>query len=164
MKNSAIIVLLFIIGFIAPITCIVKHEIFFQQCGGFLKQAADASTPEMALERINLAIDYIEAHGLTNGYTSVLYKTEDENIGFWYKNIIAARSELESCLDAPQLEQSNVLMRVREALTDNGESGTTLTIPYGISRYPQNGLWGILRIISYILLIVAIIKFIAEIS
>lgn len=132
---------------------LVKNIQFKQQCAGYLKQAADASTPELALDRLDKALEYIEGHDLTEGYTSVLWKTEDENIGFWYQNLISCREELEDSLDGDQLQKSNVLMRVRETLTDEGERGTTLTVPPGISRYPYNLIWGILRLFSCAILI-----------
>lgn len=153
---------LFVVSLIVPTIEIVKSIQFKQDCSGYLKQAADANTPELALERINIAISYIEANNLTDGYTSVLYKTEDENIGFWYRNIIACQEELESCLDASQLEKTNVLMKVREALTDNGSDGTILTIPDGISRYPHNTLWAILLGVSICVMCISFLIFVAE--
>lgn len=144
-------ILILILSLIVPIICVVKHVQFTQDCSGYLKQAADANTVELALERINMALNYIESHGLTDGYTSVLWRTEDENIGYWYRNIKACQGELEANLDAGSLEKSNVLMKVRESLTDEGVDGTELTIPSGISRYPNNLLLGILRLISYIM-------------
>ena len=131
---------------------------FSQQCGGYLKQAADANTVELALERIDKAIAYIEANGLTSGYTSVLWRTEDENIEYWYRNIKACREELENNLDASSLEKSNVLMKVRETLTDDGKEGTELTVPPGISRYPYNLVYGIFLWVSAILFIIACVK------
>lgn len=154
--KPAFITLLILISLIAPTCCIVKSIKFNQQCAGYLKQTADANTPEIALERLNLALDYIEHHNLTSGYTSVLWKTEDENIGFWYSNLKACQSELQNCLDGTQLEKSNVLMKVRESLTDDGEKGTHLTIPSGISRYPNNATWGVARLLSYLLLLSAV--------
>ena len=159
MKYLIIAIFLVLIGAIAPVTCTVKEIQFNQQCEGYLKQTADANTAEIALERINLAIEYIEAHNLTDGYTSVLWRTECDNIGYWYKNIKACKSELEKSLGGTQLEKSNVLMKVRESLTDNGESGTVLTTPYGISRYPYNTLWGIGLWVSWIAFAVGILFF-----
>ena len=150
---------LLLISLIVPVIVIVKSVQFNQNCGGYLKQAADANTVELALDRVNKALDYIEAKGLTQGYTSVLWRTEDENIGYWYENIKACKSELETNLDASSLEKSNVLMKVRESLTDNGEKGTELTVPPGISRYPDNLVYGILLWISLILLVAAFIQF-----
>lgn len=137
-----------IISLIVPAIVTVKSIQFNQQCSGYLKQAADANTVELALDRVNLALGYIESHNLTNGYTSVLWRTEDENIGYWYQNIKACQKELENNLEASSLEKSNVLMKVRESLTDDGEKGTELTVPPGISRYPNNLVYGILRWLS----------------
>lgn len=150
---------LLLISLIVPVIVIVKSVQFSQNCGGYLKQAADANTVELALDRVNKALEYIEAKGLTQGYTSVLWRTEDENIGYWYENIKACRSELETNLEASSLEKSNVLMKVRESLTDNGEKGTELTVPPGISRYPDNLIYGILLWISLALFVAAFIQF-----
>lgn len=139
MKKLTLALLLLLISCIMPTHVIIKSIKFNQDCAGYLKQAADANTPELALQRLNYALNYIESHNLTQGYTSVLWRTEDENIGFWYENLKACQKELEECLDGTQLEKSNVLMKVRESLTDDGgDDGLCLTIPAGISRYPYN--------------------------
>ena len=151
--------LFLLLSLIVPTIVIVKSVQFSQNCAGYLKQAADANTVELALERINLALNYIEGHGLTQGYTSVMYRTEDENVGYWYQNIKACQKELEANMNASSLEKSNVLMKVRESLTDEGEKGTELTIPDGISRYPDNLMWGILRLVSLILALLAFYHF-----
>lgn len=157
MKKWMLGLWLVVLGLLVPGVCIIKSIQFDQECAGFLKQAADANTAELALERVNLALDYIEANKLTDGYTSVMWRTEDENIGYWYRNIKACQGELEGCLEATPLEKSNVLMKVRESLTDEGEKGTKLTIPDGISRYPYNAAWGWARLISYIILFAGIV-------
>lgn len=141
-KSSFLLVLgvfIILISLIVPTVLIVNNIQFNQNCGGYLKQAADANTVEIAHDRICKALDYIEKNNLTSGYTSILWKTEDENVGFWYENIKACKNELELCKDASQLEKTNVLMKVRETLTDDGgQDGTILTVPDGISRYPYN--------------------------
>lgn len=121
---------------------------FDQNCGGYLKQAADANTAELALNRLDMAVKYAEEKGLTNGYTSVFYKTEDDNIGYWYQNLKACQKELKEVIGKSQLEQTNVLMKVRESLTDNGKEGTELTVPGGIARYPYNVFYGILTLLA----------------
>ena len=140
-----------VIALIMPTIMVVKHIQFSQDCGGYLKQAADANSVELAIDRLNIAIDYIEENNLTSGYTSIIYKTEDENVGFWYKNIITCRDELISCINSSQFEQTNTLMKVRESLIDNEEKGDALTIPSGISRYPNNLGYAILLIAGFIL-------------
>ena len=108
-------VLLIVLGFIIPAVRIVKSIQFDQECCGYLKQAADANTVELAYDRITKALDYIEKNNLTSGYTSILYKTEEDNIEFWYNNIKACSEELKECQEGTQLEKSNVLMKVRES-------------------------------------------------
>lgn len=146
-------IIVFMLALISPILTTIKSIQFDQKCGGYLKQAADANSVELAEKQLNLAIDYIEQHELTSGYTSVLWNTEDENIEYWYNNLKQCQKELAATKDNSTLENTNVLMKLRESLTDVDQNGTTLTIPYGISRYPNNLLYGILNIISGIVFI-----------
>lgn len=145
-------ILLTLVGLFVPAVCWIMSIQFDQACGGYLKQAADANTVELAKQRIDIAVKYIEANHLTEGYTSVLWRTEGDNVGYWYQNIKACQKELAECQDGTQLEKSNVLMKVRESLTDDGEKGTELTLPKGISRYPNNALFGVLFWISIVIL------------
>lgn len=154
--KKGLLLMLTVIAVIFLGACLVKRIHFKQDCSGYLKQAADANTPELALDRLNRAIEYVEAHGMTTGYTSVLWRTEDQNVEFWYMNLKACQSELESCLDGSPLEKSNVLMKVRESLTDDsGKYGTELTIPRNIVFYPDNAFYLFARWICWLVLIVA---------
>ena len=144
-------VILILLGLIVPVIWAVKSIEFTQDCKGYLKQAADANSVELAIECLDKAIAYTEVNNLTDGYTSVLWRTEDDNVGFWYKNLKTCRKELEDCKDSSQLEQTNVLLKVRESLLDHTADGTVVTLPKGISRYPNNALWGILMWISIII-------------
>lgn len=145
---------LFLVSLVVPGICIVKSIHFKQDCSGYLKQAADANTVELALDRVTLALNYIEARGLTKGYTSVIWRTEDENIGYWYQNIKACKEELEKGINGTQLEKANILMKVRETLTDNGSAGTILTIPDGIHKYPDNLMFGVMLWVSVLLFLI----------
>jgi len=159
-KLGVVGIVLFFLGLIVPVICLVRQIQFNQQCGGYLKQAADANSIELAIERLDIALNYIEAHDLTQGYTSVLWKTEDENVEYWYRNIKACRDELVENVDASPLQKSNMLMKVRESLTDDGgENGVKITVPPGISRYPYNAIYGILRTISWIMIFLGISLF-----
>lgn len=148
--------ILFALGIASVIYTIVLSIKFTQDCSGYLKQAADANTVELALDRLNIALNYIEDNNLTSGYTSIVYKTEDENISYWYHNLKACQKELKECKNSSQLEKTNVLIKVRESLVDNGRNGTTLTIPDGISRYPYNLLLGIFNFIGFIMVLGAV--------
>lgn len=136
------------------ICIIVKKIDFVQNCGGYLKRAADANTIELAIDNLNFAIDYIEKNNLTHGYTSVLWKTPDEDLGFWYQNIKECHKELSKISpDASVMDKTNVLMKLRESLTDDSKNGVTITVPNGISRYPHNLMWGVLLYVSIFLCI-----------
>ncbi len=130
---------------------------FNQNCTGFLEQAADANTVELALDRLDKALSYAERKGWTEGYTSILWKTEDENIGFWYSNLKASQQELTEALGSSQLEQTNVLMKLRETLTEPTDSGVAITCPSGLWKYPNNALYAVIAWVVNILGFVAIV-------
>lgn len=116
---------------------------FERECGGYLSRAANANTVELAQANIKTALNYLESNNLTSGYTSILYRTPDEDIGYWYSNLIAAKEELQKITaDTSQLEKTNILMKLRETLLDNGEQSSYLVCPSGISVYPYNTLFG----------------------
>lgn len=120
-----------------------------QRFTGHLKRAADANTVEIAIKEMSIALTYMEENNLTSGYTSIFYRTPDEDIEFFYTNIKASLSELVAASNSDsQLERSNVLMKLRETLIDNGgDSGDDLTVPDGLSRYPHNAIYLMINIV-----------------
>ena len=48
-------------------------------------------------------------------------------------------------------------MKVRESLTDEGEKGTIMTIPDGISVYPNNSLFFVFGTISLVMFAVGFV-------
>ena len=149
MNKYLVIVIMFVaamlLGWIGQRT--VAYIQFDRKCAGYLKRAADSNTVEMAVGELSIAVQYATRHKLTTGYTSVLWTTPDEDVGFWYSNLTASLKELRSVKpDAGQLEKTNVLMKLRETLLDSGEKGSTvITVPNGITVYPNNTLyfwWG----------------------
>ncbi len=115
---------------------------FNQGCGGHLKRAADSNTVTLAKEELNTALKYIEAKHLTSGSTHVLYATPDQDIGFWYRNIKSSYEELGKVApDTSMLEQTNVLMKLRETLLDHSQAGDSVTVPQNISVFPNNSLF-----------------------
>lgn len=137
---------------------IVKSITLNQKCTGHLKRAADANTVETASAELEIAIAYLEKNNLTDGYTSVFWKTPDEDIEFWYNNLKASQNELLKVdSTTSSLEKSNLLMKLRETLIDNGEKGDALTVPDGLSRYPNNFLWGLLMGLGVIIIVGLII-------
>ncbi len=127
---------------------IVKFVQFETNCSQYIKRAADANTVETAKKELAKAISYAEENNLTEGIVSIFLHQPKNDLGYWYKNMTEAYTELENLPeDATSLEKTNVLMKLRETLTDESESGVTVTIPEGISIYPSNVSyfwWGLL--------------------
>lgn len=149
--KGLIIVVLAILAFAVP--PIYLNTTFDIDIGGHMKRASDANTIELATQEMRVVVTNMEQRGMTEGYTSVIYRTPDEDVGYWYDNMNSSLKELESINpNASQLEKSNVLMKLRESLTDSEESGSEIKIPPGISRYPNNLLWVIVGLISIFLM------------
>lgn len=144
-----VVLIMFVVSIWA--TLITRSILLTQNCTGYLKRAADANTVDMASVQLNKAISYLENNNLTSGYTSVLWRTPDEDVGFWYGNLKASQLEL-SKVDSTtsSLEKSNLLMKLRETLMDNTTEGDDITVPDGLSRYPNNAMWGILFLVSFV--------------
>lgn len=127
---------------------IVKDVQFDMNCSQYIKRATDANTVETAKEELAKAISYAEENNLTKGIVSIFFHQPENDIGYWYKNMTETYGELENLSeDATSLEKTNVLMKLRETLTDQEESRVSVTIPDGISIYPNNVsyfLWGLL--------------------
>ena len=128
---------------------IVKKVEFKRHVTEYLKHAADANTIELANQELSKAIDYIEAHNLTSGYTSIFYETPKDDIAFWYQNLKASQKELAELDSESALERTNVLIKLRETLVDSGKS-TKVTTPKGIDVYPNNFTWMLLIVAAII--------------
>ena len=148
----AILFSLLVIAWVVTIT--VNSIVFDRNCEGYLKRAGDANTVQLAAENLAIAVKYAETEGLTSGYTSGVYRTPDEDVGFWYKNLKASLDELRLIKpDTSRLEQTNALMKLRETLLDEGQS-TSVTLPHGISRFPNNRFYAFWIIMSLLLSLV----------
>lgn len=112
-----------------------------QNCVGYLKRASNANTVILAEQELTRALMYLERNGLTQGYTSIVYRTPDEDIGFFYQNLLASQKELRTLKDKDELtslEQSNALLKLRDTLTDHSQGAEQVTHPAGLYMYPQN--------------------------
>ena len=121
---------------------IVKAVSFSLGCESYLKRAAGANTVDMAKTELDRAIAYAEQHGLTEGVVSIFVRNPANDIGFWYRNLKAASDEIGGLpADTTPLEKTNVLMKLRESLTDRDNGNTQVVHPFGISVYPDNSLY-----------------------
>lgn len=119
----------------------VQGVVFDQRVGGHLELAASANTLELASQELTIALENFKKENPTEGYTSILWRTPDEDVGFWVRNMEAALQELNELIakgNVSNLEASNTLLKLRETLTNEGEHGTRLFIPDGISVFPHN--------------------------
>ena len=136
---TALAIILFL-GFM--VVEVVRDTQFDLHCTQYIKRAADASTVETAKEELAKAISYAEEHGMTEGNTSIFLKQPQDDVGFWYRNMKNAYHELDNLPDdSSALEKTNVLMKVRESLVDQGESSVRVNLPQDISVFPNNALY-----------------------
>lgn len=129
---------------------VYKGVVLKQNVTGHLKRAGDANTLDLAQEELNYVINYLQKNHLTEGYTSVLWKTPDEDVSFWYRNLVASKKELDNYTGDSSLEKTNLLMKLRETLVDEGEK-TKVTIPPGLSVFPNNKLWAALILFALLI-------------
>ncbi|MFA6096104.1 MAG: hypothetical protein WC788_00575 [Candidatus Paceibacterota bacterium] len=148
-------------------TLLYKAEITFEQeIGGHMQRAADSNTIDLATKEMETVIENMRVNGYTHGYTTIIsfLRTPDEDVGFWYENMNASLWELKKVPEnASQLDKSNVLMKLRETLTNKGEQGSAVTVPPGISRFPNNFAWALafwftlaLFIVGFVLIVKSI--------
>lgn len=117
----------------------VKTINFDRECGGYLHRAAIANTVEMAKTELTTGLEYMERHDMTEGFTSVWWRSPSEDVGFWYNNLKSALAELNTLsADATVLEKSNTLMKLRESLIDDSSGTSMLIAPDGITIFPDN--------------------------
>ena len=134
-------VILCIIPLIVYGAGIVKAVQFEANCTSYLKMAADANDVKIANKHLTSAIEYLEENNLTSGNTKVFIYKPTCDIGLWYENLKSAQGQLnEVCTreDLTELEESNMLMKLRETLLE-GEG--TVTHPSMISLYPNHIVW-----------------------
>jgi len=139
MRASGFLCALSLLAFLIWGGCATYNAVQFDiHCGDYLKRAANSNTIELAHQNLQVAVDYAQQNGLTHGNTGAVWQTPQMDVGFWYQNLTASLSELETVKPtASQLEKSNVLMKLRETLLD----GDSLTVPEGISVFPHNTLF-----------------------
>lgn len=134
MKALCIIfaIIIGIVGVVPWINGIVKTTQFDAVCGDYLRLAADANSIDVAEKHLSKGIDYIEKNGLTSGYTKIFRYYPKNDIGLWYENLKTAQAQLGEMQSRTytDLEESNMLMKLRETLLD---SNGALTCPFGIS-------------------------------
>ena len=113
---------------------VYKDIQFDIQCKGYLELAANANSIELAKSNLDKAIQYIEKNQLTSGNSAIFMKSPSNNITFWYANLKACQKEIweMSVKGGTTLEQTNLLMKLRESLLNN----EVVIVPEFLSMYP----------------------------
>jgi len=131
---------------------------FSKNCGDYLKLAGDAPTVERADEFLGQAVSYIKKQNLTSGNSAYIFKTPKNDVGIWYNQLKGAKETTETLLaklakdptSVSQLERDNALMKIREVVLDDTQSGVSVTTPDHITWFPDQWLiliWWIVSII-----------------
>lgn len=147
---------LFVIGFLSfvavSIVSIYLWYDFKSECGDYLKLAGDAPTVEKASEFLNNAVGYIEHEGITSGNSAFIFHTPANDVGVWYGQLKGAQETVDRIVKngGTQLEKDNVLMKIREVVLDQGESGVHVTKPVRITWYPNQWLMCIWWIVTFL--------------
>ncbi len=142
MKTAGLII--FLIGALMVIGPIVQEIQFNIGCGGYLKSAADAPTIELAKIELDTAISYMESENLTSGHSHLIIRNRQADVGYWYTRVKEARLEMDKITSESTDQESNImLMKLRETLLDEGDSGTVVTTPPHIALFPLQWLLGI---------------------
>jgi len=146
MSIKAFVMMVSVVGLIVLGTFDICFSYGFSMgCEQYLKRAADANTIELAQENLSTALAYVEKHDLTHGTVGIFLRQPKNDINYWHRNLTSSIDELSKVTDeTTQLEKSNILMKLRETLTDvsGGETGgTCITHPSGIQVYPLNKLF-----------------------
>lgn len=151
--KRAFAIIMAIIMFIVPgipwTYSIVKGCQFDSACGGYLNLAADANSIDVAEKHLSTAIEYIEKNNLTSGYTKILVYYPENDFGLWYENLKTAQTQLQEMqgTEYTELEQSNMLMKLRETLLDDDGC---LTHPAGVSMKENYSLMFWLNILLWL--------------
>lgn len=125
---------------------------FDRECRGYLKRAADANSLEMADRELGRALGYLRMRGIDTeagrnlgtfpDYTSIFYTSPDEQLSFFYDNLVASQNDVRSVIakgdKATPTDTSNTLIKLRETLLDHSQNGESVTFPDGLDVYPYN--------------------------
>ena len=157
-KGSAFLLCLVIPIFLYG-TAIIKTINMKAECIGYLEMAADANSVELAEKHLSKGIEYLEKNNLKHGSTGIFFHTPGNNMEFWYENLKSAQIQLQEFEGKSELEESNILMKLRETLLD--ETGN-VTHPNAISFYPNHVLWLWLLALGWILFSIPVGGFLLE--
>lgn len=121
---------------ILVIFSLYRTQTFEAQCLEYIEQSAKAGTPEVAIEHLGSALEYIEKHNLSQGTTAVLWPGPSDSLDLWHRHLAIVLMKLQDVpKDASLNDTTETLRRVQDILvTPQGRA----VAPAGISVYPYN--------------------------
>jgi len=147
---------IFIFSAIGIWTASCKRSIKLEQnCTGHIGLACHSYNINFAKFELGTAIKYLEMKNMTQGYTSAFWKTPDEDVSFWYRNLKGAYNMLDSTSKCnPTITETNIiLLRLRQTLSHSRDGSESVIYPNGLSTYPDNKFWVWMYWISAVLFI-----------
>lgn len=160
LRKKVILIVLCVICVIAPTIIygigLMKNIQFNAKCINYFELASNANSVDIAEKHLSSGIKYLEDHGLTEGDTSCLMYKPTNDISFWYENLKSTQTQLREVVNKEtltELEESNLLMKLRETLLD--EDGDVI-YPIMIEFYPNHNIWRWLIYLIWVLYLAAI--------
>ncbi len=114
---------------------VVSYSLFYNNCLIHIYRAAQSQILDVAKEELDIALRYLEKEKATSGYTSVLYRSPNEDIGLWYNNLKILWKELHNPVPG---DANSVLFKMRRILLEVEDSRECVRVPQGISIVPYN--------------------------
>lgn len=123
-------------------------------------------TPQESHKLLGEAIDFIKAQGPTEGYTSVLWDSEDDNMGRYFSLLVAADGKMLLATTVDTRAEQDRLVSEAHSIMAYGNSwdktGTrydVLDVPEGASVFPHNVAvaWWILSAFIMLGLLIALV-------
>lgn len=148
---------------------LVKKIQFNYGCGNHLRRVVHAKTTTLAAEEMKLALNFLRQNEIIKGNTTVnIIDPPDEvmvknDIGLWYENLNMLNERLQLCRGANDAKSEQVLNSVQVEMCLMRENGTlgSVTMPDQVYLHPLNLVWYVIWWISFIVMIIFMLKYIA---
>lgn len=99
-----------------------KANEFDNQVGSYLQAAYETDDPTAADKYLSTAIAYLDENKMTNGFTSVLYKSPSDDVGEWYEKLGVVAKEIHNAPVKPEGLNTDEATKNGAHPTDPGKS------------------------------------------
>ena len=150
--------------FFTALACIpiVKGIVFNRDCGAYLERASQAPTPDIARVSLDKALAYLNENHMTEGNTYIIIPSPNDTLEWLYSRVSQARKVLdEITVKSTPLEVSNVMIRMKDSISEQGESGEHVILPVHVALWPYQLFW---IVVSSVMSLLAITFFLIGFS